>query len=257
MTARKKLDLIDKSYKTLRYQPLTLTLKVGIDNNLLIYCKKKKTQRAIRHCPNEQSIYIDEQSKLAVVQPIIFINGFINTKKEDTITQEFLEVHPKRGKTFELVDVGADAIKIVDEVELILDAKAAIRERVKEEGGIEELRAVVSVLISNVGEAAKMSPAELKQAAYDAADTNISRFVNDDGEVTIFDDTSIKRKAIAQHAFDSGIIQASSQGDKILWADNKNTICLVPSGKPYLDFFAEYLEEEEGMMVAREIAKRG
>ena len=257
--ARPKKDLgalIDKSYKLLKITPLTFTLKVGRDNNLLVFDEKKRVQRAIRHCPNESTIYVDLQSKVAVVEPLIFINGFINTKKEDVITQKFLESHPKRGILFDLVDKGAESEENVNMEELVLDVKQAIRDKVKEDGGTEELRAVVSVLISNVGKASKMSVAELKDAAYDSVDSNINRFINEDGDITIFEDTDIKRKAIAQHAFDSGLIQVDPSNNKIFWADNKATITLVPVGRNYLDFFAEYLEEEEGMQVAREISKR-
>tara|TARA_R110002167_G_scaffold331706_1_gene538395 strand:+ start:39190 stop:39966 length:777 start_codon:yes stop_codon:yes gene_type:complete len=256
---QKKKDqgqLIDKSYRLLKYEPLTFTLKVGRDKNLLIFDEKLKVQRAIRHCPNEPSIFVDKQSDWAVVEPIIFIKGFVNTKKEETSTQAFLESHPKRGLLFDLVDSNAEAEDMVDIEELSIDVKQAIRDKVKDEGGIEELRAVVSVLISDVGRAAKMSPSELKFAAYDVVDTNINRFINDAGDITIFDDSNIKRRALAQHAFNSGVIQVSSDASKIIWTDNNAVICLVPVGMDYLTFFTDFLKSEEGMQVAVEITKR-
>lgn len=258
MAARKQpaSTLEAKEYRLLKYQPLTFTLKTGRDNKLLVFDEKKKQNRAIRHCPNEKSVFIDEQSDNAVVEPIIFINGILETAPYDVITQKFLEVNPTKDVIFELIDDAADAAEMIEEEEIILDIKQAIRAKAREENGLEALRVVVSVLISNASAASKMSPAELKNAAYESVDTNYRRFVDEKGNVTIFDDASITRKAIAQQAFSSGVIQSSPDSRKVIWSDNKATICLIPVGKNYLTYFTEFLETEEGLAVAQEISKR-
>lgn len=246
----------DKEYVLLPFQPLTFTLKTGRDNNLVIYDEEADENRAIKHCPNEKHIYVDQQSSKAVVKEIIFINGLFEAKATDVITQEFLDKHPSKGRLFSLIDVAAEAEEDIESDEIILDIKQAIRDKTKQEGGIEELRVIVSVLISDVSTASKMSVAELKRAAYEAVDTNYNRFVDDEGNVTIFDDSEVTRKAVAQHAFNSGIISVSSDSRKIQWSDNKATICLIPTGKNYLEYFTTFLETEDGMIVMREIDKR-
>jgi len=255
MAFKKKRALKGKTYRLLRYQPLTYIIKVGRDQNLLIFDENKQTQRAIRHAPNEKSIYVDEQTN-PIVETIIFLNGELITKPIEVHTQDFIEAHPKFGIQFELVDEERDAGEQIDHEELIMDIKAAIRAKVREEGGLEELRAVVSVLISNEGKASAMSPSQLKQTAYDHVEENIYRFIDEDNEITIFDDTEIKRKAITQHAFSSGVIQMTADGSRVIWSDNKEVICIIPIGKSYLDHFAKFLETEEGMHVAVEISKR-
>ena len=251
-----KRELVAKNYRLLRYQPLTFELKTGRDGKLLIYDDEKGHQRAIRHCPNEKSIYIDEQSDLAFVEPIIFKKGLLETLPHETTTQDFLDNHPKKGLVFDVIDEAGDAQELVDFEEIKIDVKQAIRERVKEENGIEELRIVVSVLGQDAITASKLTPAELKAALYDHVESNVGRFVDDSGNVTIFDDPEIKRAAIAQQAFLSGVIQLTPNASQIVWADTKNVICNIPTGMKYLDFFANYLATEDGMQVAVEISKR-
>jgi len=245
-----------KNYRLLRYQPLTFTLKVGRNNSLLVPDENTGYTRAIRHCPGERSIFVDEQSESAVVVPIIFLKGLLETKESDVLTQQFLDVHPKNGGVFELIDTAADATDITDMEELKIDVKQAIRAKAKEDTGIEELRIITSVLISNASEAAKMESSEIKNSLYSLVDENVNRFVDDNGEVSIFDDLEIKRAAITQHAFNSGKIQVSADGGKVMWADNKATICLIPIGQSHLDFFSKFLGTEEGLQVAVEISKR-
>ena len=252
----KKAEREAQEYRLLRYQPLSFTLKTGRDNNLIVFDEDREENRAIKHCPNEKSIYVDEQSANAIVKELIFINGLFQAGVNDVVTQKFLSLHPSNGTQFEIIDSAKDAEEMIEMDEVILDIKQAIRAKLKEETGLEELRVIVSVLISDVATAAKMSEAELKRTTYDAIDTNPYRFIDDDNNVIVFDDADITRKAVAQAAFNAGVISVTSDSKKIQWSDNKATICHIPTGKNYLDYFATYLETEDGLIVMREIDKR-
>jgi hypothetical protein len=124
------------------------------------------------------------------------------------------------------------------------------------EGGIETVRAIVAALNSDPGAAAKMTAPELRQACYESVEANPKRFVDDDGNVTIFDDMDIQRRALAQHAFLAGKIQVAPNGRTVIWADNKAPICNVPMGLNYTDVFVEFLGTEEGIAVAQELTRR-
>lgn len=253
----KRKKPVAKVYKLTKYQPLSFTLNVGRNKKLLVWDPLTERSRAIRHCPNEKTIFLDDQSKeISVVEPIVFIKGFLNTTEKEGYTQEFLEIHPKFNLLFELVNAEADAHELVSMEDLIIDIKQVIREKSKEEGGIEELRAVVSVLNSDPGGAAKMTASELRFAAYESVNTNPNRFIDDDKNITIFDDADIKRTAIAQHAFLAGIIQVSPNGRQVIWGDNKSPICNVPAGLNYMKVFSEFLSTEEGINVSVELTKR-
>jgi hypothetical protein len=247
----------DKVYKLKKYQPLSFTLNVGRSKTLIVWDHKTQRSRAIRHCPNEKSIFLDDQSKdIAVVEPIVFVRGFLNTTGKEGYTQNFIEIHPKFGILFELVNAEADAEELVSLEDTIIDIKQAIRKKSGSEGGIEKLRAIVSVLNSDPGGAAKMTPSELRFSAYEAVNANPNRFIDDNKKITIFDDDDIKRTAMAQHAFLAGVIQVSPNGRQVLWADNKSAICNVPIGMNYMKIFSEFLSTEEGINVCAELSRR-
>lgn len=238
-------------------QPLSFTLNVGRDMKLLVWDEQKEQSRAIRHCPNERTIYLDKQNKdTAVVEPIVFLKGFYFTDERKAYTQEFLEAMPKFNVLYELVNAEGNAKKLINVEDLIIDIKQAIREKSKSEMGIEEIRAIVSVLTSDPLGASKMTPSELRFAAYGSVDKNPNRFTDDTGRVNIFEDSQIKRTAMAQHAFLSGIIQPSVDGREVMWSDNKATICTIPPGLGYMAVFSDFLATEEGITVARELTRR-
>lgn len=254
--AKSGRELKPVSYRQLQNSSLTFELKTGRDNNLVVFDEESQITRAIKHCPNQKSIFVDEQSGMAVVKPIVFVNGVFHTEPRDVITQDFLALHPGLGRTFEVIDDEADTQDMLEYEDIILDIKSAIRNKSKEEGGIEEIRVVVGALISDVGQAANMSPSELRYAAYEQAETNPNRFLNDEGEIAIFDDASITRQAISQQGFLSGVISLSPDARSVIWSDNKAVICSIPAGKSYTKYFAEYLGTEDGIAVMKELSKR-
>lgn len=254
--AKGKRVLQPKEYRLLKYQPLTFELKTGRDGNLVIFDETEGTNRAIRHCKNEKTIFVEDQSKNAVVSNIIFLNGFLFTEAKETITQDFLDNHPSNGVLFEVIDDAADAKEMVDVEELILDIKQAIRAKAKEPNGEETLRILVSVINSDPSGASEMEIDELKNELYDAVNVNPMRFCNEEGEITVFDDSDITRMAIAQQAFLSGVIAVSADSRRVIWGDTKATICNIPLGKNATQYFSNFLETEEGMTVMREIDKR-
>jgi hypothetical protein len=256
VAAKPAPKLTPKRYRLLKFQPLQFILNVGHGKPILVFDESMGINRAIRHCPGEKSIYVDEQSPDAVVEPIVFSNGFLDTLETDVITQRFLEAGPKYGVLYELIDEAGDAAEIADMEETKLDIKQAIRNKSKEDTGEEEMRIVVSVLTSDAISTAKMTLPELKNSLYSLVEDNPSRFLDDSGNVGIFDDVKIKRAALAQHAFNSGVIKVSVDGGKIMWTDNKATICLVPMGQNHVEFFSEYLSTDDGIQVVQEISKR-
>jgi hypothetical protein len=244
-----------RTYKHKKYASLSFTLNVGRANNLLAIDPETGQERAIRHCPNTKTIWLDEQNNdIAVVEPIVFIRGFYKAEAHEEYTQRFLEVHPGNGKKFEQVDKEKDASVTVNLEDKKIDIKQAIRERMTTGQGIEEVRAIVAVLDSDVVGAAKMTPSEIRYAAYMCVENNPTRFLNDHGEINIFEDSTIKRTALAQHAFIAGVIQVSPNGRQVIWASSKKPICAVPQGLNYLNVFVNFLATEEGILVAQELS---
>ena len=78
-----------------------------------IYDEEKDTVREIRFCPNEPSIFVDEQSEKALKQSVIFREGRLFVRKDQPNLKAFLDIHPENkangGKLFSVIDKKKDA----------------------------------------------------------------------------------------------------------------------------------------------------
>lgn len=235
-------------------------LKTGKNRRLLTFDAEKGYNRAIRHCPNEKSIFIDEQSEHALVEPIIFYKGVLTVSATDQTTQRFLDAHPSNvangGNWFEAINDDADATEEVEMEDLILDIKNMIREKAKEDSGIYALEMVVAVMIDSVEKASQMSEEALKRVLYNEADRNPYYFTDDNGNVNIFDNESMQRKYLTIRAIKDGVIKRSPNSKSILWTKDNTVIATAPKGLELIDYFADYLSSDEGMLVIEEIKRR-
>ena len=250
----------DKTYRLLgKTTPLSYMLKTGRDFKLLVFDEESKVQRPVRHCPNERTIFADEQSKHAVVEPIDFLHGMLFVKKEQQITQRFLDISPYNaangGRIFEEVDREKEAKQAIELEEIIIAAKQAIINKSKEDEGIYDLETVTAVLTGNFDEASKMQKESLKRALFQQVDKNPYRFVNEDGEVDIFDDEYIKRKYLAIRAERLGVIERTGSGRSFKFR-NGDIFHTAPEGVIAIDSLAEYLGTEKGLLVLGEMQKR-
>jgi ferredoxin len=241
---------------------LTFMLKTGKKGTLLTLFTDEEgntMERAIRHCPNQRSIYLDEQSQHAKVEPIIFTHGTLEVGKNKVLTQTFLDNHPDNvangGAWFEHVDFEIEAVEEVKVDELIMDIKYAARQKAKEEGGIAQLEAVVAVLLGSFALAIEMTPEGLKREIYNAAETNPHQFADEAGNCNIFEDSRSTRKHFVLRALHDGIIQTSPNGKTMIWTKGKKTIFSAPVGLELIESFVDFLETEEGMLVAQQIQK--
>lgn len=238
----------------------SLLLKVGKNNRLLVFDDEKGYNRAIRHCPNEKTIFVDEQSQHALVQPIIFSFGYLDVPATDQITQTFLDTHPDNvingGNWFETVDDEQEAKDSIEVDELVMDIKYAVRQKSKEKDGIHALMAVASVITGSVDEAARMGLEELKMNIYSKAESSPYYFTDDNGNVDIFDNNYVYRKYLVLRSIKDGIIKKSSNGKAMLWAKEGTVIMTAPVSVELVDHFTEYLASDDGMLVLEEIEKR-
>lgn len=237
-------------------------VKTGKKGTLTVFevVDKKNVRRAIRHCPNQKSIYMDEQDKFAIVQPIIFINGYLDVPADQPITQEFLDNHPSNaingGGWFELVDEELEAKEGIEDNELKMDIMYEIRQMAKKEDGIHELKAVVAVILGSVEETYDKGIEELKSILYAEVENDVRYFTDEKGNVTIFDDDVIKRKYLTLRAIREGTIRKSSDGKSMLWGRDSKMIATAPRSIDLIEYFADYLLSDDGVLVAEEIVKR-
>ena len=170
MSTTKKSSLKTKEYRlTDDRSGLMFVLKTGKDKKrrLLVWDEQKELSRPIRHCPSEKSIFMDEQTEYAFVQPILFNHGYLEVDRTKQITQRFLDNHPDNvangGTWFEEVNDEKEAEDDLIIDELKIDIYNAVRKKANEDGGEYELEAVVAVLENSVQVASEMQIKSLKR----------------------------------------------------------------------------------------------
>lgn len=243
---------------------MSTMIKTGKKGTLTIFDPsygENGSRRAIRHCPNQKSIFIDEQDKHALVEPIIFEFGLLTVSADNPITQQFLDRHPsnvannEHGGWFMEINEEEEAKESIKEDELKTDIMYAVRQMAKKEDGIHELSAVVAVMLGDVGEASKMGIEQLKRVIYNQIEANPYYFADENDNVTIFEDDDIKRRYIILRAIKEGIIKKSSNARSIVWSDGK-VVATAPRSIDLIDYFSDFLTTDEGILVAEEIARR-
>jgi len=239
---------------------LSHIVKIGRERNLLVFDEEKGFSRPIRHCPSEKSIFIDEQSEHALIEPIIFMYGYLLVPREAQLTQQFLDASPENvangGTWYEEVNDEKEAEQDLVIDDLKIDLYNAVREKIAEEDGIYELEAVVAVLENNVQEVSTMSESSLKRRIYQEIENNPLYFADDNFKVTIFEDDYINRKYFVLRAIKEAIIMKSPNNKSILWVRDKKTIATAPRGLELVEYFADFLGTEDGMLVGEEIKRR-
>lgn len=255
-----QLKLKDKTYRlTNNRSGASFLLQAGTNKNLVIFDESKGYMRAIRHCPNEKSIYLEDQSPYAIVEPVIFEQGFLEVKLQKQQTQDFLSVHPGNvangGGLFEEIDNEAEASRDVEYDEIVSKIKNVVREKGEEEDGIYELEMVASVISGSLHTVAGMSKGELKRLIYNEIDSDPDYFINEAGDVTVFDDQDMHRKYATLSALKDGVIKKSLNGRSMLWG-NGDKIIGAPQGVDITEHFSQFLSSDEGMLVFDEIKKR-
>ncbi len=252
--------LVEKEYRlTDNRAPLSFVLNVGRNHNLIVNDKAGLPQ-AIRLCLNEKSIYIKMQSEYAIVSPVVFMGGLFIAPPSAQITQTFLDAHPGNvlngGTKFEMIDDEQSAKESIDLEETKVDIKYAIRKKSKEKDGIHALKQVVTVLNGNVVLTDEMGIEQLKEALYLEANSNPGFFIDDAGNVDIFEDEYLKRKYLTLRAIRAGILKESSDRKSILWAKGSSMIYQAPVGQNLIDSFSDFLATDDGILVIESITAK-
>lgn len=275
--ARKQPKFQERTYRlTDDRTGLTYYIKTGKRKNLLVFDEDQGFKRPIRHCPSESTVYADEigeeltlnngktrqvkQSEKPKVAPIIFKGGYLTVAPEDQITQKFLELHPDNvangGGLFEMINEEKEAEEALELDELKIDIYSAIRAKSKEDGGEYALESIVAVLEKSVVTASQMGMKSLKRRIYQEIEADPYFFVDDHGNVNIFEDDYINRKYFVLRAIKEAIIKKSPNNKSMLWVKGGDSIMSAPRGVELTEAFTEFLSSDEGMLVAEEIKKR-
>ena len=208
-----------------------------------VYDPDQDVVREMRYCPNEPSIWVDEQSENARREAIVFREGTLIVPREKPNLRKFLDLHPRNmangGNVFRLMDEAKDAETKLNEEMSQFEAVSMIKT-----SEMEDLLAVA--LFFNVNIDRKMS--EIKYDLLQIAKKTPEKFVKS------FDDPAVKMRALVRQAKDYQIIKISK--DSVRWFDSNSLIVSVPHGQKPEDIVVRFMLTEKGASVVEDIEKQ-
>ena len=210
---------------------------------ITIYDSEKNTVREIRYCPNEPSIWVDEQSENALKESVAFREGKLFVPVEKPNLKEFLDHHPMNmqngGNLFKEVDKKRDAERQLEREFKLTEAIAMVRDK-----DIQELLPVALYFKVNINQ----PTAEIRYNLLNIAKTKTQEFIE------AFDSPQVTTRATIQQAADYQIINMKNDG--VYWFDSNSLIVSVPVGQDSTDVMVRFCLTEKGAPVLGDIEQR-
>ena len=203
---------------------------------LLWFDEENNVNRPLRYAVNQKTPFEDEQDGNAIVEPIVFENGFLRVPKNNPVLQEFLHYHPLNGRTFVEVDTEKDAAKEVEYLTAEVDALIQARQL-----SVEQLETVARVLFGK--DPSRFTTAELKRDILVYAKKDPQGFVN------MLNDPMLKLQSNVHVFFDNKLLTFRN-GQKEVWFNtnsNKKKMLTVPYGQDPYFTVADFLKTDEGI----------
>ena len=241
------MEFVARQYKLTREAaPLSFMLPTRNSRRfpLMYFDEDTGENRALRYAKNQKSPFEDEQDGNAILEPVIFEDGFLNVGKENQVLQKFMSLHPLNGKRFVEVDKAADAAEIVNTLNLEVDALIEARNL-----SVDMVENVSRVLFGI--DTSRTSTAELRRDILVYAKREPQNFIN------ILGDPMLKLQANVALFFEKGLL-AFRKNRKEVWfntSTNKTRMLTVPYGEEPMFIVASYLQSDEGIDVLKMLEK--
>ncbi len=242
---QKKTAPVDKVYKLKRdASPLSLTIPSRNTRRFPLLYFDGKYNRPLRYAINQKSPFEDEQDDNAIVEPVIFVDGFLSVPKTNPVLQEFLHYHPQNGQVFEEVNNERDAQSELDSINYEVDALIAAKGL-----DITELERVARVMLGR--DVSKVSTAELKRDVLIYAKTSPQEFLN------VLDDPMLNLQSDVSVFFDQGLLGMRNNNKDVYFnlPNNKKRMLTVPFGEDPVYITSSYLQSDEGLETLKLLEK--
>jgi hypothetical protein len=229
---------VDKVYKLRIGNPLSYTLASRNHPRfpLMWYDEKNNVNRALRYATNQKSPFEDEQDGNAIIEPIIFEDGFLRVPKQNPVLQQFLHYHPLNGIIFGEVDKEKDAAAEVEDMDLEIDALIQAKQL-----SIDQIETLTRVMFGK--DPSTISTAELKRDILVYAKNEPREFLN------ILNDPELQFQAKVRLFFEHKFLVLRNNDKEVWWstATKKTKMLGVPYGESPYEITAQYLQSDEGM----------
>ena len=210
---------------------------------ITVYDEERDSIREMRYCPNEPSIWADEQSDNAVKQTVAFRDGRLFVPKEKPNLRKFLELHPMNvangGKVFREVDKKKDAEMALQREFKMTEAVALVRDT-----DITDLLPIALYFKVNINQ----PTSEIRYNLLNIAKKKTQEFIES------FDSPEVTTRATVQQASDYQIINLKESG--AYWFDSNSLIVAVPAGQDPTDVMVRFCLTEKGAPVLSDLESK-
>jgi hypothetical protein len=205
-------------------------------NPLLYWDEERGENRPLRYARNQKTPFEDEQDGNAVVEPIVFEDGFLSVPKTNPVLQEFLHYHPMNGVKYEEVNEERDAGAEVEQLNLEVDALVECKNM-----NIEALEHVSRVLLGI--DPSRITTSELRR--------DMLIYVRRDPEtfLRVVNDPDLKLQSKIQRFFDDNLLSFRRNKTEI-WFNGptkKRKLLTIPFGEDPVALATSYLLSDEGL----------
>lgn len=204
-----------------------------IPSEVTIFDEETGKVRAIRYCPNEPSIFRDEQGEFARREHVMFRDKMLAVPYTKPNLKEFLDRHPSNkangGSSFKTIDKAATAEEMLEKEFSQHEAVSLVRQK-----PIDELLAVAMYLNININQ----KNAEIKRELLLEAKGNPSKFVK------LFDNEQVRCRSAVVQASQYQILNAKKEG--MYWYDSNRLIVSTPVGTDTIDVATRFFLTEKG-----------
>jgi len=233
--------LKDRIYKLKRrITPLSYMLQSKSSRRKPLLYFDGTSNRPLRYSRNQRSPFQDEQDGNAILEPIIFEDGYLYVQKSNPVLQEFLSYHPGFGTIFVEVDNERDASEDVETLDYELEAQLQARDL-----DLETLETVCRVLLNSRVE--KMTTAEMKRDVRMFAKRNPIAFLD------ALNDPILSLQNLAAKLFVENIVTLKNNKRDIYYnlPSNNKKLMTVPFGEEPTFIVASYFQTDEGIDVMK------
>ncbi len=236
---KKPKTTVTKQYKLKRdVAPLCFMLNSHHNKRspLLYFDEESGVNKPLRYARNQKSPFEEEQDGNAIMEPIVFEDGFLTVDRTNQVLQHFLSLHPGNGMIFDEIDEAKDAAEELEIEELILDAQLLARDL-----DIAMLETVTRVLLGSGAD--KLSTAELKRDILVFSRNHPEDFID------ILNDPALQMYDDVVQFFSKNLLTLRNNQRDVYFnlAKNKTKMLTVPYGEQPNDIVSSYLQTDEGL----------
>lgn len=247
-TVKKVTRNIKRKETILQHAEYEIPKNAGIvymlpQKGITVYDSELDTVREMRYCPNEPSIWADEQGEKARKETVAFREGKLFVPKDKPNLRKFLDQHPMNtangGKIFRQVDKKKDAEVELKREFVLSEAIGMVRDK-----DINELLPIALYFGININ----VAVSEIRFNLLNIAKKKTQEFIES------FNSPQVQVRSTVQQAKDYQMVNLKNDG--CYWFDTNSLIVSVPVGQDAMDVMVRFCLTEKGAAVLSNLEEK-